>query len=95
LPESLRAGPYYVLGLGLAAHDQHRRAAVALMRIPILFPRQEALAAEALLAAGRSLAGLDQIDEAARVYRELIAQHSTSTAAAEARQRLESLEEAR
>ena len=89
LPENLRGGPYYVLGRGYAARKQYQRAALALMRVPILFPHQGDLAAESLLAAGSSLASLRQTDEAVRVFREVMDDYPESFAAKEATERLE------
>ncbi len=94
MPEALRAGPYYVVGLAESNLGEHEQAAIALMHVPILYPRQASLAAESLLAAGRSLARAEQPAEAARLFREVVRDHPKTTAAAEARQRLEALQKA-
>src|SRR3990170_314103 len=55
MPEPLRAGPYYVLGLARAQKQQWGEAALAWLRTAILFPEHRALAARSLLDAGQSL----------------------------------------
>lgn len=91
MPPKLRAGPYYVLGRGYAATGQYEPAALALMRVPILFPHRRLMAAEALLGAGRALTTMKREDEAVRVLREVVADYPDSFAAKEAKQRLEQL----
>jgi len=93
LPERLRSGPYFVVGRGQAVRKQHQAAALTMMRVPILFPRQKDIAAEALLYAGSSLSSIGQKEEATRVLRELVAGYPDSYAAKEAKQRLEKLGE--
>jgi tetratricopeptide (TPR) repeat protein len=94
MPEALRGGPYYVVGLARSNLGDHEQAAIALMHVPILYPQQASLAAEALLAAGRSLARDQQNAEAARLFHEVVRDHPKTTAAAEAQQRLEALQKA-
>ena len=74
-PESVRAGPYFVLGRALAHHKQPAEAALDLLRVPILYPEDRPLAAAALLAAGRALEEDSQADAARRLYRELLAEY--------------------
>ena len=72
--------------------QQWEPAALALMRIPILYPEQRALAAAALLQAARSLESLGRTDEARRLYREVVGDHADQQrTSAEAASRLESL----
>ena len=52
LDDSLRAGPYFLIGQAWARHGRHASAALALLRVPVLYPQDQNLAAEALLAAG-------------------------------------------
>src|SRR5262249_39590796 len=54
-PEPLLAGPYLVLGRALAYRKQPELAAMALMHVPIEFPEERTLAAEALVSAGGAL----------------------------------------
>ena len=70
LPESLRAGPYLVLGRALLYGKMPDEAALALLRVPILFPAEPALAAEALTLAAQALEQAGHTDGAARVRRE-------------------------
>jgi hypothetical protein len=91
IPETLRAGPYYVLGRMLAARHQPDRAALAYLRVPILYPRHRQLAARCLLEAGRELERIGQKSEAASLYRELTAAHSNTPAASEGQSRLQAL----
>ena len=87
--QSQSAGPYYVLGRARAGRGQWDRAALALLRVPILHPQQRELAAQALLDAGTCLEKLDRTREAANLYRELIGDYQETRSAAEAKQRLE------
>jgi tetratricopeptide (TPR) repeat protein len=75
LPDSLRAGPYFVLGRALAQQKDHEQAALAFMRIPILFEQDRDLAAEALLHAGEQLERTNQIQQARKVYEELVSRY--------------------
>ncbi len=56
-PESIRAGPYFASARALAHHQQPEEAALNLLRVPILYPEDRALAAAALLEAGRACPG--------------------------------------
>jgi len=91
LPASLQAGPYYVWGQALAVTGQHERAALAQMRVRILFDASPPLAAEAMLQAGKSLAALENFEDASRVYAEIITDFPKTDAAAEAKQHIETL----
>ena len=91
MPEPLRAGPYYVLGLGWAQRQAWEQAALALLRVPILYPQHRTVAARSLLDAGRSLEKLDRPHQAAGLYRELMKDYPNSRSATEARARLEEL----
>jgi tetratricopeptide (TPR) repeat protein len=91
LPPELRAGPCFVWGQALAAAGRHERAALAHMQVRILYAAPPQLTAESLLAAGKSLVELDRTAAAGRVLAELIADFPDTRAAAEAQQRLESI----
>ncbi len=93
IPEPLRAGPYYVLGHARTNHKQHEQAALALLRVPILYPRHGPLAARALAEAGQNLQQLGRPLQAAQLYREAIAADADPIATAEARSRLKLLTE--
>jgi hypothetical protein len=92
MPESLRGGPYYVLGLGWAHRQQWQSAALAWLRIPILYPQQRSLGLRALPEAARALEQSGQPKQAATLYAELARKYPGTAAAKEARQRLEELE---
>lgn len=89
LPEALRAGPYFTVGRALAFKQQPQRAAILLMRVPILYPRERDLAGRSLLEAGRELEKIGQSGEAAGLYREVIDSYPQTTLAAEALGRLQ------
>ena len=88
MPEALRAGPYYVLGRAEAHRDRWEAAALAWLRVPILYPEHRLLAARSLLDAGRSLERLGQSDQAVGLYRELVETYPKTPAEAEAQARL-------
>ncbi len=89
LAPSLRAGPYYLIGQGWARHGRREAAALALMRVPILFPENKDLAAESLLAAGEQLEKMGDPAGAAAIYRELLQTCQKHRLAPVAQQRLE------
>ena len=89
LDASLRAGPDFLLGKALARHGRSAEAAVALMRIPILHPEQQNLAAEALFAAGEQLEKMGDRGGARTVYKELVQTYRTHRLAPPAQQRLQ------
>ena len=91
IPAKLAAGPYFVLGRARMQQQQWEQAALALMRIPILYPSHRRLAAEALLHSATSLERLDRTAESLRLYRELTANHPKSRPAAEARDRIQEI----
>jgi tetratricopeptide (TPR) repeat protein len=89
MPEGLRAGPYYLLGAAWMRRQQWESASLAFLRVAILYPHQRALAAQALLDAGRCLEQLDQKPAARRLYEEILRDHAAeSRVASEARVRL-------
>ena len=92
LPARLRAGPYFVLGQALARMpDRAVAAALAFMHVPILYERDRALSAAALLRAAELLEQGGDRGEAERIYQELAEKHAASPAAKEARTKLEQL----
>ena len=77
LPDSLRAGPYYLLGLAYAKLQNDEQAVLCWMRVPILFPENRPLAAQSLQEAAKALRRLGRekeeqtlLDELKRVGRE-------------------------
>jgi tetratricopeptide (TPR) repeat protein len=91
MPEAARAGPYYLLGQALARHGRWEDAALALLRAPILYPENRALAARSLVEAGRCLAQQGAPAEASRLFREVLEKYRDTRAAAEAQSRLDEL----
>jgi tetratricopeptide (TPR) repeat protein len=87
-PEALRAGPYYLLGQALARNGRAEEAALAFLRVPILYPRERNLAARCLLDAARQLDKTGQRGESARLYREIVSQYAETRDAAEAKSEL-------
>lgn len=85
LPQPLRAGPYYLLGQLLAQQKQYDDAAIAFMRLPILYPGDRTLAAEALLAAAEVLSAGGDRGQATICLQELVRDHADSAAAAAAK----------
>jgi hypothetical protein len=91
---ALAAGAYFLLGSALA-EGAPEEAALVLMKVPILYEREDRLAAASLLAAGECLEKIGRPPQAAGLYRELAARHPRAPEASEARRRLASLEAAR
>lgn len=89
LDASLRAGPHFLVGKALARHGRSAEAAVALMRVPVLHPEQQDLAAEALFAAGEQLEKMGDRGGARTVYKELVQTYRTHRLAQPAQQRLQ------
>ena len=94
-PQAVRAGPYFVIGRALAHHMQPERAALSLLRVPLVYADDRLLAAAALFEAGRALEQAGEGEDAARLYRELVADYSRSRLAAQAQERLKELERKR
>ncbi|HOM17638.1 MAG TPA: tetratricopeptide repeat protein [Thermoguttaceae bacterium] len=92
MPERFRPGPYYVLGRAYAQQGRWEEAALAWLRIPILYGRPRSLAARALVETGAALQRLGQAEQSARLYQELLRSYPDSPSAAEAAQRLEELQ---
>jgi tetratricopeptide (TPR) repeat protein len=88
MPTEIQASGWYVLGDLLSRQEQPQQAALAYLKVPLLFPEQRAMAADALLAAGKELDKLSQTEQAAGLYRELARDFAHLPAAAEAQSRL-------
>ena len=72
LPESLQAGPSYLLAQGYERQVQPELAAARYLWIPIMDARHAALARDALMQAATLLDSVGQTDSAARLRREAI-----------------------
>jgi len=84
LPVKLRAGPYYLLATGFSRFQQHDRAIVSWMRIPINYPRHFQLSSESLLGAARELDRLKRARQARNVYQEIARRYTNTIAAGQA-----------
>ncbi|MCL4204509.1 MAG: hypothetical protein KJ000_18645 [Pirellulaceae bacterium] len=92
MPREVRAGAYFTLAQGLAARGQSERAALAWLRIPLLYADEDrGLAAVALLNAARELERIGDKQEAASLYREILRDYAGTSSATQATARLESL----
>lgn len=86
-----RATAWFILGDGLSRIKQHDDAALAYLHTPLEYPSCRWLAADALLAAGKELQAGEHTRQAARLYREVVADHAGHPAATEAGARLTAL----
>jgi len=84
LPVKLRAGPYYLLATGFSRHQQHDRAIVSWMRVPINYPRHFHLSSESLLGAARELDRVKRAPQARNVYQEIVRRYTNTIAAGQA-----------
>jgi len=66
----LRGGPYFLLGKALARLNKPEEAALALMRVPILYPGNRQLTKESLNLAAAQLEKLGRTEQAKAVARE-------------------------
>jgi tetratricopeptide (TPR) repeat protein len=88
MPSSVQAAGWYVLGDILSRQEQPEAAALAYLKVPLLFGKQRAMAADALLAAGRQLEKMGQSKEASRLFRELAEDYRHLPAGEEATRKL-------
>ena len=91
MPAEVAACGWYVLGEALARHKQREEAALAFLRVPLVHNQQRAMAADSLVAAAEQLTSLERGEQAAGLYREVLADYAACPAAREARARLEAL----
>ena len=83
-----------VLAQALAHTRRYQAAAVAYLRVPIVYRAGSRLESESFFGAAQSLERLGQGRDAAKLYRELIVKYPQATAAELARERLTALGEA-
>jgi tetratricopeptide (TPR) repeat protein len=88
MPESVRAGPYVVLGQLYDRLGQTDAAALAYLRVPLLYSRRRESAARALVAAARAVRRAGHADEATQLLSEAVADYRDTPHAAEAKQLL-------
>jgi hypothetical protein len=91
LPHEVQAAGWFILGEHFARLDQPQEAALAYLKVSLLYRQQRALAADALLAAGKQLEKMGQPKDAAGLYRELARDFPQFPATKEAQQRLSTL----
>jgi len=72
MPQSLRGGPYFLLGTARFRRQEFDRAAIAFLWLPLVYDHDHHLAARACLDAGDSLLRLGQRPEAIAQYTEVI-----------------------
>ncbi len=80
IPEHLRAGPHFLLGIGYAMLERHGQAAASFLWIPLADNSNPQLSAEASLKAADSILAMGQTNNALRLYRETAARYSKSPA---------------
>jgi tetratricopeptide (TPR) repeat protein len=91
MPREIQAAGWYILGDLYARQTRSEQAAIAYLKVPLLFREQRAMAADALLAAGKQLEKMGEASQAAGMYRELVRDFAHLPAAAEAQTRLKEL----
>ncbi|HUE73487.1 MAG TPA: tetratricopeptide repeat protein [Pirellulaceae bacterium] len=91
MPPEVQAVGWYVVGDARARLGQAEEASLAYLRVPLIHGRPRAMAADALVAAGEQLENLGRSDQAAGLYREVLADYPTCSAASEAQTRLTKL----
>lgn len=91
VPEHLRAGPYFLLGLGYAMLERHGQAAASFLWIPLAYDSNPQLSAMANLKAADSLRALGQTANALRLYQETVARYPKSSTTQMAQQMIDQL----
>ena len=71
LPETLRGGPYYLLGQGHLGRREKDLAAAAFLWLPLVYDHDHVLAAQACLKAAHVLFDMGRRTEAMTLYREI------------------------
>jgi len=84
VPESLRAGPYFVMASGYSRQVQPESAALTYLKVPVLFPKARRLAARSLAEAAQEAIRLGREDDARLMQREIIEKYPDSPEATEA-----------
>lgn len=88
MPAEIQACGWFVVGEALARLGQAEEAALAYLRVPLVHGQQRVMAADALVAAGKQLETLERRQQAAGLYREVLADYAACPAASEASSRL-------
>ena len=88
MPESIRGGPYYVLGLAYERADAPVDAALAFLWVPFVYDESTTLSTDAMLRAARASEQADFEEDALRLYQELATKYSDTAAGAQAEAQL-------
>lgn len=91
MPTEVQASGWFVVAEARARLRQAEEASLAYLRVPLVHGRPRVMAADALVAAGEQLETLGRTDQAAGLYREVLADYATCPAASEAQARLTKL----
>lgn len=94
MPTAVQPGGWFVVGEAYGRLKQPEEAALAYLRVPLVHRAPSILRADALLAAGKQLESLDRKEQAAGLYREVLADYGDCHAAREAQSLLELLTKA-
>ncbi len=84
VPEDLRGGAHYLLGLAHSQRHEYERAAQSFLWVPFIYHYDHHLAADAHFQAAKSLASAGQIEEAKSLLREVIKNYTETPFAEQA-----------
>lgn len=90
-PETVRAGPYYVVANGYDRLDKADRAELYYLRIPVLYPDERLLASRALTAAARLSKRAGHPEESRTFLEEVITRYEDTSERTVAEQQLTEL----
>lgn len=83
LPDSLRAGPCFLLGTAYAKLEKHEKAVLVWMNNPILYPDNRPVAAKSLLESAKSLRRLERPKNAQTLLEEILRDYADQKSIAE------------
>lgn len=89
LPDSLRGGPDYLLGLGALQLQNYPNAVESFLWMPIVFNKNRPLSAQALLRCGKTYESMGQSTEAINLFSEIISKYKETDAAVLAKNELQ------
>lgn len=81
MPDSLKAGPYYLLGQAYLRRHEYDKAAVAFLRLPLVHDTDHRLAGQSALEAAEALVAGGRLDESKTLFREVATRFSDTPAA--------------
>ena len=88
MPESIRGGPWYVLGQARLQRSEPDEAVTALLRVLLQYPENEELASRSGIDAALALERLNRFSEAEPIFREVADRFPWTSAGQEAQERL-------